>query len=94
MLINFLVLTESNLDSLEYNDPFVTTFEECDSNFFAFFSTKNLLGNLKKQASNDFSYISMDGTFKLNNLSYPTIVIGTVDKEKMFHLGNHHKIIF
>ena len=56
--------------------------------FVGLITTKNLLLNIIKQASSAIINISLDGTYKLNKQGFPTIVIGTKDVQKRFHLSN------
>jgi len=35
-------------------------------------------------------FLCLDGTYKLNDTRYPTIIVGTVDRERKFHLGKYY----
>ena len=80
--------------SLDWNEPFVADLQVYEDNFVAFSTTKNLVYNIVKQQNMDLGFICADGTYKLNNLSYPTIVVGAVDLFRRFHLGNYFYLIF
>ena len=80
--------------SLDWNEPFVANFRIYQDNFVAFCTTKNLVYNIVKQQSMDTAFICADGTYKLNNLGYPTLIVGTVDLQRRFHPGNLFLIVF
>jgi len=50
-------------------------------------TTKNSLKNILKQDYCDHSLIALDATYNLNEPGYPTVVVGTIDLHKKFHLG-------
>lgn len=80
-------LSHESFQNLGWDEPFIAYFEIYQENFFALVTTKNLIYNLIKQTSRTCTQISADGTYKLNKLGYPTIVLGTVDLHKKFHLS-------
>jgi len=70
------------------NIPFVSDYNIIGDSFVGFVTTKNLLLNLVKQAMHSCSNLSIDGTWSLKFQGYPTIVVGTRDLSRRFHLGN------
>jgi len=81
-------ISDGSFDSLNWNQPFVADFEIYEDNFFSFATTKNLIYNFIKQEQTNFNRLCADGTYKLNNLGYPLIVLGTIDLHRKFHLSN------
>ena len=82
-----LLKNEEDLLNINYDEPFYLGLDEKNNDFICFATTKNLLLNLKKQSEINFSFLNIDGTYRLNELSYPTIVVGTVDNDRRFKLG-------
>jgi len=81
-------IVEDSFQSLSWDEPFVSDFEIKGADFYSFLTTKNLIYNIVKQNLSNVTHICVDGTYKLNNLGYPTIVIGTLDLHRKFHLSN------
>jgi len=50
------------------------------------FTTKALMMDYIKQKEADDGFLCVDGTYCLNKILYPSIITGTVDIRKKFHL--------
>jgi len=81
-------INSESFSSLNWDEAFISDYEIYQDNFFAFATTKNLIYNIVKQSIAGFTQINADGTYKLNSIGYPTIVFGTVDLHRKFHLSN------
>jgi len=79
---------DGTFESLPWDAPFVVNYKIENQKFLALISTKNCLLNFIKQSACDNSLLCLDGTYKHNVEGFPTIVIGTCDLHKHFHLGN------
>jgi len=82
-----LNIVDESFNSLNWNEPFISSYEIYEDNFYSFATTKNLIYNIVKTDVSNITPIVIDGTYKLNNLGYPTIVLGTVDLQRKFHLS-------
>ena len=82
-----LTNNDNAFNSLPWDVPFIANYSINNHNFIAVITTKNSLHNFIKQAACDSSLISIDGTYQLNVQGFPTLVIGTCDLHKKFHLG-------
>ena len=80
-------LNNENFNIIDWNLPFVTGYSFERDNFITFCTTKNLIYNITKQVVAELTYICCDGTYKLNQSGFPTIVVGTVDLHRKFHLS-------
>ena len=61
--------------------PFIYFAEISCEKFMICFTTKTLLMNAILQFEKDFGLLAVDGTYKLLELGYPTLVLATVDRE-------------
>lgn len=85
----------NQLDSFSFNDPIISGYNITGKAFSSFITSKNLLLNVVKQtAAIGVTFISADATYKLNQLGYPTVIIGTCDLNRKFHLGKSFLISY
>ena len=86
------VLKYPHSDAIPKNIPNETFFyagSSIDQNeFIVALTSKGPLGDYIPQTKVGPSSPPIDATYKLNNLKYPTIILGTVDKTRKFHLSN------
>jgi len=73
--------------NLSWDAPFVSNYEIDNECFLVMITTKNSLLNFLKQANTSLPLIALDATYNLNVPGYPTIVVGTIDLHRKFHLG-------
>ena len=60
-----------------------------ENKFYIVLTSKVLLKNYITQGKYAPRFLAIDGTYKLNDLMYPTLVLGTVDVNRRFHLGTN-----
>jgi len=82
------IFTNSNLSLLPDDLMFIVGSYFENNNFTVVLTSKNLLRNYVSQATLGPSLFVLDGTYKLNDLQYPTLVLGTIDKNRKFYLSN------
>ena len=85
--------TQEQLISQDSDKVFVCGAETNEEGVTIVLTTKNLLNNYYKQAISQDSFLCTDGTYRLNNIRYPSLVVGTVDINRKFHLGKFSYII-
>jgi len=76
-----------SFSQLSPNTPFIANYSINNNEFIGFLTTKNLLLNIVKQSAMASSNLSIDSTWSLNIQGYPTMVIGTKDLRRKFHLS-------
>ena len=84
----YFKIEEENFKDFSWDAPFIADYEMKNDDFIIMVTTKNSLQNIIKQDLCGHSLIVLDGTYNLNEPGYPTIVVGTIDLHKKFHLGN------
>ena len=79
--------SHEQFSALGFDRPFVCGQISDTDNITLIMTTKNLLENYYKQSQCSSKFLCLDGTYRLNNLRYPSLILGTVDIERKFHLG-------
>jgi len=82
-------LSLQELNNIEPNTVFVCGNLQSEQDFTAVLTTKNLLLNYVKQGKVQEKFICLDGTYSLNNINYPSLILGTVDSNRSFHLSKN-----
>mgnify|MGYP001268922713 CR=1 FL=1 len=83
-------LSARELQNIEGNTAFVCGSLQTEEEFVAVLTTKNLLQNYVKQGKSREKFLCLDGTYSLNEKRYPSLILGTVDSNRNFHLSNFH----
>ena len=74
------------LQNIAQDTVFVAGSHFAENNFCVCLISKALLKNYITQGKHAPRFLAIDGTYKLNNLMYPTLILGTVDVNRKFHL--------
>ena len=77
-----------DVKNLSDDTVFVAGSQFIDNKFCIVLTSKILLNRYMIQRKFSPGFLAMDGTYRLNELRYPTLVLGTVDVHRKFHLGN------
>jgi len=85
--INNNTLSARELQNIEGNTAFVCGSLQTEEEFVAVLTTKNLLQNYVKQGKSREKFLCLDGTYSLNEKRYPSLILGTVDSNRNFHLS-------
>jgi len=80
-------LSERELLNLNNDSVFVANALTHENNLTVVLTTKNLLLNCYKQSLDGEKYWCVDGTYNLNNINYPSLILGTVDNNKKLHIS-------
>lgn len=78
---------DEQIGQLSRNTCFVAGSYFDGDNFAVVLTSKMLLENSFNQGNCYPRLLAVDGTYKLNNVKFPTLVIGTTDINRKFHLG-------
>jgi len=76
------------LSMLSENTVFVAGSYFDDNDFCVVLTSKSLLSKFILQRNHALSFLAVDGTYKLNDVKFPTLVLGTVDLNRKFILSN------
>jgi len=85
--VSKLTFDVKKLPTITSTNLFVAGSQFIDDDFTIILTSKALLDNYVMQGKHAPKFLCIDGTYKLNEIRYPTIIVGTVDKERKFHLG-------
>ena len=77
--INDNLLSSHEIENLDNNSVFACGANKTDENLAVVLTTKNLLNNYIKQSNLGDLFICADGTYRLSNLDYPLLTLGTID---------------
>ena len=86
--INENLLSAEEIEAVDNDSVFVCGADKNDDNLTVVLTTKNLLGNYLKSSKIGELFICVDGTYRLNDLGYPLLTLGTVDLNKKLHISN------
>ena len=84
----YFKIEEESFKDFSWDAPFIADYEMKNDDFILMVTTKNSLQNIIKQDLCGHSLIVLDGTYNLNEPGYRKIVVGRIDLDKKFHLGN------
>lgn len=79
---------DDELSNIPEDTVFVAGSHFTENKFCVVLTSKTLLKNYLTQGKYAPRFLAVDGTYKLNDLKYPTLVLGTVDVNRKFHLSN------
>ena len=81
------IFDAEGLANLTEDTVFVAGSKFIDNKFCVVLTSKTLIKNYIIQGKYAPKFVAIDGTYKLNQLMYPTLILGTVDVNRKFHLG-------
>jgi len=80
-------LTDGEFLQLNPDSISVVGSDQTEDRFTIILSTKSLLLNCYKQSQSGVKFLALNGTYRLNNIRYPSIILGTVDSNRKLHLS-------
>jgi len=80
-------LSPEEIQRIDENAIFVCGNFASQESFTTVLTTKSLLRNYIKQSLCADSFFCLDGTYRLNILGHPLLILGTVDLAKKFHIS-------
>ena len=87
--VNKLVFDTNKILTLNENNIFVAGISFQNSNF-TIILTSSPLTNYIQQSKYAHKFLCFDGTYKLNDTKYPTIIVGIVDRERKSHSSKYY----
>jgi len=80
-------LSSLEIQNINTNTVFVPGYIEEGEHISVVLTTKNLLSNYLKQSKIHGKFWCVDGTYRLNKIEYPSIVLGTIDNNRKLHFS-------